>query len=60
MAQPWSSVRSFTTGNPPAIPSLQSPASGALMTDYQPTLDWSDSTLPTGTTLDHYQVQAGH
>jgi predicted phage tail protein len=53
----WSTTWSFTTGNPPSIPSLQSPANGALQTVYQPTLDWTDSTLPVGTTLDHYQVR---
>jgi photosystem II stability/assembly factor-like uncharacterized protein len=53
----WSSTWSFTTGNPPSIPSLQSPASGALITDYQTTLEWTDSTLPAGTTLDHYQIR---
>jgi hypothetical protein len=53
----WSSTWSFTTGNPPSIPSLQSPASGALITDYRPTLEWTDSTPPAGTTLDHYQIR---
>ena len=55
----YSEVRTFTTGNPPSIPSLLSPASNAFLTSYQPTLDWSDSTVPVGTTLDHYEVQLG-
>ena len=53
----WSSAWSFTTGNPPSVPSPQSPANGALVTDYQPSLDWADSILPAGTTLDHYQLR---
>jgi hypothetical protein len=36
---------------------LQYPANGATLTSYQPTLNWTDSALPAGTTLDHYQVQ---
>jgi hypothetical protein len=53
----WSATRSFTTGNPPNIPSLLAPAVNALSTTYQPLLDWSDVTAPSGTSLDHYQVQ---
>jgi len=53
----WSTVWSFTTGGPPSVPSLQYPANGTLLTAYQPTLNWSDSTLPLGTLLDHYQAQ---
>lgn len=53
----WSSIWSLRTGNPPSVPSLQYPANGATLTSYQPTLNWTDSALPAGTTLDHYQVQ---
>jgi hypothetical protein len=53
----WSAGQTFTTGNPPSIPTLVSPASGALLTNQTPNLDWSDSTVPAGTTLSHYQFQ---
>jgi len=52
----WSGVRSFTSANPPSVPVLLSPANGATVTS-TPTLTWSASTVPVGTTLDHYQVQ---
>ncbi len=48
----WSPVFSFTSANPPPIPSLLSPASNALLTNYAPTLDWNDVTG-----ADHYRVQ---
>ena len=53
----WSQARSFKSGNPPPCRPSLSPASNALLTSYQPTLDWSDSSVPAGTTLDHYAVQ---
>ncbi len=53
----WSAVGSFTTPNPPGIPALVSPASGALLYDYRPRLDWGNATLPAGTVFDRYQVQ---
>jgi predicted phage tail protein len=53
----WSSVWSFTTANPPGVPSLSSPSNKALTTNYRPKLDWSNSFLPSGTTFDYYQVQ---
>lgn len=52
----WASS-SFTTPNPPPAPALISPASNGLVTDYTPRFDWKDVTAPTGTTLDHYQIQ---
>jgi hypothetical protein len=52
----WSS-RTFMGPNPPGIPALVSPANGALTTDYTPLLDWNNSSLPAGTTFDHYQLQ---
>ncbi len=53
----YSDVWEFTTANPPSIPVLSSPANNALTTDYTPLLDWKDSTLPSGTTFGHYEVQ---
>ena len=54
---PWSVVYSMTTPLSPSIPNPVSPANNALVTTLTPTLDWSDSTVPAGTTFDHYQVQ---
>ena len=48
---------SFQTGNPPSTPKLSSPAANALLTNYTPLLDWSDSTLPSSVTLTNYQLQ---
>jgi peptide/nickel transport system substrate-binding protein len=48
---------SFTSANPPSTPSLVSPASNALNTNYVPLLKWGASTLPTGTTFRHYRLQ---
>lgn len=53
----FSTIQSFTTGNPPSIPNLTAPANNALVTNYTPLLNWSNSILPAGTTFDHYQVQ---
>jgi hypothetical protein len=53
----WSPGRSFTTANPPGVPSLAAPANGSLTTDPTPLLDWRDAALPAGTTFDHYQIQ---
>jgi hypothetical protein len=53
----WSEVWSFTTGNPPSVPSLVSPANKAKVNDLTPRFDWSNSSLPTGTTLARYQIQ---
>ncbi|HLO33505.1 MAG TPA: choice-of-anchor Q domain-containing protein [Anaerolineales bacterium] len=51
-------VRSFTSPNPPSVPVLVSPTNNALNTNYLlPRLDWNPSTLPTGVTFDHYQLQ---
>ncbi|MBV6396461.1 MAG: hypothetical protein HFACDABA_02059 [Anaerolineales bacterium] len=54
---PWSPAFVFFTGNPPGVPALTAPASNALLTNLSPTLDWNDSSVPDGTSLDHYQVQ---
>src|SRR3990172_1402266 len=45
----YSVTRSLTSANPPSVPLLVSPASGALVPSLTPTLDWGDSTgSPTG------------
>jgi hypothetical protein len=53
----WSEVWSFNTPNPPGKPSLLSPADNALIRDYTPRLDWSTSTLPSGTSFNYYRLQ---
>lgn len=54
---PWSPARSFTSGNPPSVPSLIAPSNEAIVSDYTPLLDWSNSSVPDGVTFDHYQIQ---
>jgi hypothetical protein len=51
----WSTPRSLTSANPPSVPGLVSPANGALVMTYTPTLDWGNSTGGGG--VDHYTVQ---
>jgi hypothetical protein len=53
----YSEVRTFTTGNPPSIPTLSAPASNGLVTTTSPLFDWSNSTAPFGVLFDHYQIQ---
>lgn len=53
----WSEVWSFNTPNPPGKPSLLLPADTALVRDYTPRLDWSTSTLPSGTSFGYYRLQ---
>jgi sugar lactone lactonase YvrE len=53
----WSMAWTFTTGNPPSVPSLTAPANGALITTTSPLFDWGSSKVPAGTTFDHYQLQ---
>ncbi len=54
----WSEVRSFTTGNPPNVPALLSPANNALTTDYTPRLDWAMSLVPIGAPdFNYYELQ---
>ncbi|MBE3143996.1 MAG: hypothetical protein IMZ61_08755 [Planctomycetes bacterium] len=48
----WSAVFSFTSANPPSVPSLRSPLNNSLLSNYTPLLDWNN---PSRT--DHYQVQ---
>ena len=54
---PWSSIFTINMPNPPSVPNLIAPASNALVTSLTPALDWSDSSVPVGTTFAHYQVQ---
>jgi hypothetical protein len=51
----WSVVGSFKTGNPPSAATPVLPAKNALTA--QPKLDWSDVSVPVGTTFDYYQIQ---
>ncbi|MGA2503338.1 MAG: hypothetical protein ABSG01_04535 [Anaerolineales bacterium] len=53
----WSAYRQYITGNPPGTPTLVAPASNALLTTLTPLLDWNQSTLPSGTTFESYQVK---
>jgi Leucine-rich repeat (LRR) protein len=50
---------SFLSALPPSTPQLVSPSSDILLTDYDTsvTLNWSVSTVPTGTTFKHYALQ---
>jgi hypothetical protein len=52
-----SQVWTFTTGNPSSTPNLVSPVSNALVLTTTPLLDWSNSSLPSGTSFAYYQVQ---
>lgn len=53
----WSKVWRFRTGNPPSTPALTSPRNAAILDDLTPLLTWRASTVPAGTTFDHYQIQ---
>jgi hypothetical protein len=53
----WSEIFSFTSANPPSAPSLSAPANNALVAGPSPLFDWKDSTVPSGVTFDHYQIQ---
>ncbi|GAP17207.1 glycoside hydrolase family 78 protein [Levilinea saccharolytica] len=53
----FSAVRSFTTGQPPSVPALKSPAAGALVREVRPRLDWSTVVLLPGTTFGYYQLE---
>jgi len=53
----WSEVWSFTTGNPPSVPSLVSPANKALTKNYSPKFDWGNSSAPAGTVFSYYRIQ---
>ena len=53
----WSDIWSFTTANPPSIPTLQTPANGVLLTTLEPTFRWYPSRLPAGTNFDYYEIE---
>jgi Zn-dependent metalloprotease len=53
----YSQVRTFTTGNPPSVPTLSAPMNNALVTTRRPLFDWRDATLPNLTFFDHYEIQ---
>ncbi len=53
----WSEVWQFTTANTPSTPGLGSPANNGLVTSLSPRLDWTNSTVPTGTTFERYELQ---
>lgn len=55
--QAWSQVWTFTTGNPPSVPILRSPANNALVNGPSPLFDWRDSTVSGGAVFGHYQIQ---
>ncbi len=55
VAGPWSGSMSFTSGNPPSIPVLLTPANNALTKDYTPLFDWKDSTLAGGA-VSYYEL----
>ena len=56
-ASPWSEIWSFVTGNPPSVPVLVAPGNNALVRDYTPMLDWNNSTVFMGATLDRYEIE---
>jgi hypothetical protein len=54
----WSpTITLLTAALPPTAPQLVSPANNALITGLSPLFDWTNSTIPAGTTFDHYQIQ---
>jgi hypothetical protein len=53
----WSAIQTITTANPPGIPNLVSPANNAVTSSLTPLLDWSNSTVPAGTTFLKYELQ---
>jgi hypothetical protein len=53
----WSDTWTFKTGNPPSVPVLILPLTNAIVTDYTPTLDWGNSTTPSGVTFKYYEIQ---
>lgn len=53
----WTEWRKVSMPNPPGIPKQLSPSANKLVYIVDnPILDWTDSTLPIGSTLDHYQL----
>ena len=56
----YSQVRMFRTANPPSAPTLSAPINNGLVTTTTPLLDWSNSTVPAGTTFLYYNVQIAY
>jgi len=55
---PSTSPLSFTTAAPPSAPVLSAPVDNLLIANtLLPKLDWVNSTVPAGSTFDHYQLQ---
>ena len=53
----WTDWRMMDMPNPPSVPLLVAPAANALvLPEAETKFDWGNSTVPTGTTFDHYQV----
>jgi len=48
----WSSVFSFTSADPPAVPALAAPGDGVSLSVYTPTLDWNAVDNPA-----YYKIQ---
>jgi hypothetical protein len=53
----WSNIFSFTTTVPLEIPTLITPADGALIPDYRPTLVWNAVQVREGLDFAYYHVQ---
>lgn len=53
----WSQARSLQMPAPPSVPVQLTPANGGVVNTETVTLDWGDSTVPTGgSTIKNYQV----
>lgn len=53
----WSEVWELQTANPPGIPQPVKPNDGKLTDDYSPRLVWTQSSLPSATTFERYEIQ---
>jgi hypothetical protein len=53
----WSGVHKFLSASPPSVPTLSFPSDGSLVGNDTPRLDWTNSSLPSGTTFNYYQLQ---
>ncbi len=53
----WSSPFSYFSPNPPSTPNLASPSDKSLVSSLAPRLDWSTSSLPSGTAFAYYRLQ---
>jgi len=52
----WAASK-FISANPPSTPTLVSPANGATIKTLTPRLDWSTSSLPSGTIFARYELE---